>query len=260
MAICSQITTNNGKEIFQLNKVITKKPQILELKKSIILIPKKEIEQPIPEEEIEVYRLGDDYTKERIKMSNLGIDVGTKTIVVSYKDNKNKTCYISEINGYWLFERATPFVENMLNDPNKTRSDGTKRAARYFKEDDAIVILGKDAEEFAYSKNDTLLRPMAEGGISPDDLAMTVLTAIIHGLIGMAENQIGKFTDPIKVCYCTTADAINKTNNVAYHERAVDLILDNYNSKHKIDFRQHTYCRRYEFECVRHWRYTFYCR
>ena len=236
LAICSQITTNNGKEIFQLNKVITKKPQILELKKSIILIPKKEAEPPKLEVEIEVYRLGDDYTKERIKMSNLGIDVGTKTIVVSYKDNKSKTSYISEINGYWLFERATPFVENMLNDPNKTRSDGTKRAARYFKEDDAKVILGKDAEEFAYSKNDTLLRPMAEGGISPDDLAMTVLTAIIHGLIGMAENQIGKFTDPVKVCYCTTADAINKTNNVAYHERAVDLILDNYNSKHKIEY------------------------
>jgi len=227
-------------KISKSSVVTDKKSAVLTYQRSTAPIPSKAIEEIIiiPEisEVLEVYRLGDDYNKERAIMSNLGIDVGTKTIVVSFKDSKNKICYLSEINGYWLFERATPFVENMLNDQSKIRSDGTKRAARYFKEDDTLVILGRDAEEFAYSKNDTLLRPMAEGGISPDDMAMTVLTAIIHGLIGMAENQIGSFTDPLKVCYCTTAEAINKSNNIAYHERAVDLILDNLKTSAKIEY------------------------
>jgi actin-like ATPase involved in cell morphogenesis len=171
-------------------------------------------------------------------MANLGLDIGTKTIVIAIKDNDGKIQYLSEINGYWPFERGTPFIENMLNDPNKIRSDGTKRTARYFKDEDSkqLIVLGKDAEEFAYSKNDTLLRPMAEGGISPDDMAITVLTAIIHGLISMAENQIGKFDDTVKICYCTTATAINKQNNIPYHERAVDLILRSYQSAVNIEY------------------------
>lgn len=241
LAICSIIEqkTDIGDTIDAYRIISFNKAKRLLVKEPIINIPKnKPVFTQVEQSHPVVYRLGDDYLGERIEMANLGIDIGTKTIVVSFKDNKGKTQYISEINGYWLFERGTPFIENMLNDPNKVRSDGTKRAARYFKDEDSnqLVVIGKDAEEFAYSKNDTLLRPMAEGGISPDDMAMTVLTAILHGLIGMAENQIGKFKDQVKVCYCTTANAINRPNNIAYHERAVDLILNSYNSSAKLKF------------------------
>jgi hypothetical protein len=168
-------------------------------------------------------------------MPHLGLDIGTKTIVIAFKSENGKPHYISEINGYWPFERSTPFVENMLNDPNKVRADGTKRPARWVKLPDSnkLVVLGYDAEEFAYAKNDTLLRPMAEGGISPDEEAMTVLSTIIHGMINMAENDLGKFTDEIKICYCTTAPAINKDTNIDYHQRVVNLILDGYETKAK---------------------------
>ncbi len=167
-------------------------------------------------------------------MKHLGLDVGTKTIVVSFKGDDGKSKFISEINGYWPFERATPFVENMLNDPKKKRSDGTERPARWIKlENNRIIVLGRDAEEFAYAKNDTLLRPMAEGGISPDEEAMTVLSSIIHGLINMAENDLGEFDEEVKICYCTTAPAINKDSNIDYHQRVVNMILENYESKVK---------------------------
>ena len=130
LAIYSKITIKNQNEEIVLHKhinIISKKQY--EYTPSKITPPP--IIKEIPEvfEEIEVYRLGDEYIKERVIMSNLGIDIGTKTIVLSYKDAKGKTGYISEINGYWIFERATPFIENMLNDPNKIRSDGTKRPA-----------------------------------------------------------------------------------------------------------------------------------
>lgn len=184
-------------------------------------------------QEPQVYKLRDVYSGERIIMQHIGLDVGTKTIVVAFKNASGRTSYISEINGYWPFERATQFVENMLNDPNKQRADGTKRPARWFKlpETNRIIVLGHDAEEFAYAKNDTLLRPMAEGGISPDEEAMTVLSSLVHGLLNMAENEIGKFTDEIKICYCTTAPAINKDTSIEYHQRVVDMILDGYETK-----------------------------
>ena len=160
-------------------------------------------------------------------MAHLGIDIGTKTIVISFKSGDD-IHFISEINGYYPFERCTPFIKHMLDDPNKTRSDGTKRPARWLELDGRAIVLGGDAEEFAYAKNDTMLRPMAEGGISADEEAMTVLGAIVQGLMKMAEEEIGKFGEEVKICYCTTAPAINKESNVDYHERVINLVIEGY--------------------------------
>ena len=194
------------------------------------------VEPDYTKTDYQVYRLGDVYTDRRILMKNLGIDIGTKTVVVAYQDAENKVGYISEINGYWPFERSTAFIENMLNDPNKVRSDGTKRPAKWIKLDDQAIVLGKDAEEFAYAKNDTMLRPMAEGGISADEEAMTVLGSIVQGLMEMAENEIGKFDGEVKICYCTTAPALNKSSNIEYHERVINLVIEGYETKAKLEY------------------------
>jgi len=186
----------------------------------------------------QVYSLGDVFTGRRVLMSQLGIDIGTKTVVVAFRDDDGKVHYISEINGWWPFERATTFIEKLLADPNKVRSDGTKRPARWIKMPDSgqIVVLGKDAEEFAYAKNDTLRRPMAEGGISQDEEAMTILASIVQGLMEMAEHEIGTFGKELKICYCTTAPAINKrTSNIEYHERVVNLIIEGYETDATIE-------------------------
>ena len=184
-----------------------------------------------------VHKLGDVFTGRRVLMTNIGIDVGTKNIVIAYKNGEGEVDYLSEVNGYWIFERATPFIENMLNDPNKVRSDGTERSARWIKmpETNQICVLGKDAEEFAYAKNDTLLRPMAEGGIAAEEEAMIVLASIVQGLLEMAENEVGKFDKEVKVIYCTTAPAINKESNIDYHKRVVDIIISGYETESKID-------------------------
>lgn len=218
---------NKKKSIYQVYQTPTPTQQVLPE-----IVSVEPVEQSV--DEFKVYRLGEVYDGRRVTMPNLGLDIGTKTVVVAFRD-ANKVNYISEINGYWPFERATPFIENMLNDPNKIRSDGTKRPARWIKLDNGqIIVLGRDAEEFAYAKNDTLLRPMAEGGISPDEEALTVLASIVHGLLETAESELGKFEDQVKVCYCTTARAINKDTNIDYHERVVNMILDNYNTKTKL--------------------------
>lgn len=189
------------------------------------------IVETVPRTNYIVHRLGDVYTGRRTLMHHIGIDIGTKTVVVAYRGEKEIE-YLSEINGYWPFERSNPFVENMLDNPDKLRSDGTKRPARWIKLGDSAIVLGRDAEELAYAKNDTLLRPMAEGGITQDEEAMTVLASIVQGLLEMVENEYGKFDkEGVKVCYCTTAPSINKENNIGYHERVVNMIIDGYETK-----------------------------
>lgn len=225
-------TTSNNKDSakFEKRKRVAQVPSLSQLAPTPISSP-----EPIEnEEDFHVYRLGDVYEGRRDIMRHLGLDIGTKTIVVAYRDAKRKTHYIAEINGYWPFERATTFVERMLDDPNKVRADGTKRPARWIKLNDQVLVLGHDAEEFAYAKNDTLRRPMAEGGISHDEEAMTVLSSIVQSLIAIAETEVGSFDDEVRICYCTTAPAVNKDINIEYHERVVNMIIDAYETKAKI--------------------------
>jgi len=184
----------------------------------------------------EVYGLGDVYSGRRINMNALGIDIGTKNVVMAFR-GENGISFLQEVNGFYVYPNPSKFVENMLDDPNKTRTDGTKRPARWIKFEDnqGIYVLGKDAEELAYAHNDTLLRPMAHGGIAQDEDAMMVLAAIVQGLLDMAENEIGKFKDTVKICYCTTAPAINEASNVDYHKQVIDLIIDGYESDAELE-------------------------
>ena len=242
LSIKAMVIHNFTKDI----KVITEESKVVIIKsKPNINTPKKPIypikfePKPIIPEKSPikiVYNLKDIYTGRRIMMKHLGLDIGTRTIVLAYRDD-DTIKYISEINGWWPFERATSFIERLLDDPNKMRSDGTKRPARWIKmpETNQIVILGKDAEEFAYAKNDTLRRPMADGGISADEESMTILASIVQGIIEMAEKEIGEFGDEVKITYCTTADSINRrSSNVDYHERVVNMIINSYNTDSKI--------------------------
>ena len=187
------------------------------------------------EESILVFGLGDDCALRRSEMNAIGIDIGTKNIVVSFRNN-DKTVFLREINGYYLIPRPSKFVENMLDDPNKLRSDGTKRPAKWVRLDgqDGIYVLGKDAEELAYAHNDTLLRPMAEGGVAADEAALMVLSSIVQGLLSMCEHDAGSFDTEINLCYCTTATALNRPMNIDYHQQVVNLIISGYETQSTI--------------------------
>jgi hypothetical protein len=195
-----------------------------------------DLEQELANESIEesaaVFGLGDDCTLGRFAMNAIGIDIGTKNIVLSLRHNK-KLVFLREINGYYIIPRPSKFVENMLDDPSKLRSDGTRRPARWIRLDgkDGIFVLGKDAEELAYAHNDTLLRPMAEGGVAPDEDALMVLSSIVQGLLSMAEHDAGEFGPEIKLCYCTTAKALNRSINIDYHQQVINLIISGYETK-----------------------------
>lgn len=206
------------------DRVITEPPK----KKA----PKQKQKSKPKAKQLKVYSLRDIYKGRRVEMSAIGIDIGTKNVVLAVR-GEDDTLFLREVNGYYVYPRASKFIRNMLDDPKKTRSDGTKRPARWieFEDKEGIYVLGSDAEELAYAHNDTLQRPMAEGGIAQDDDAMMVLASIVQGLLEMAEKELGKFKNKVNVCYCTTAPAINKSSNIDYHKRVVDLIIQGYETK-----------------------------
>lgn len=195
-------------------------------------------ETPRPEykRDSRVFDLRSESIQETTIMTKLGLDIGTRNIVLSFESGDGNIDYIREVNGYYKFERPSKFVENMLNDQTKIRSDGTKRAARWIKlpGSDSIIVLGADAEELAYAHNDTLLRPMASGGVTAEDESMTVLASIIHGMLDMAEHELGSFDNKVDLCYCTTAQAVNGDNNIDYHKKVVETILGGYETKAKL--------------------------
>lgn len=170
----------------------------------------------------------------RVLIMDIGFDLGTKNIVLSYKDKEGKVQYINEVNGYWRIPRMTPFMKNTLDNATITRSDGTKRPVRWIELGNEAFILGRDAEEFAYSNNDTLCRPMAEGGVSFDEQAMSILSILVHGLLDVAATEVGQFGDKLNICYCTTAKAINGTLNIDFHSKVVNHIITTYETKSSI--------------------------
>lgn len=211
-------------------KLETKKKRTIKHKsKPKSLKTKKITPNKPPKTKTRILSLRDIYTGIRVDMAHIGIDIGTKNVILAARGN-DENIFLKEINGYYIYPRATKFIRNMLDDANKIRSDGTKRPARWieFEDKEGIYVLGSDAEELAYSHNDTLLRPMAEGGITANEDAMMVLASIVQGLLEMAEKEVGKFKGDVKICYCTTAPAINKASNIDYHKQVVDLILEGY--------------------------------
>jgi hypothetical protein len=194
------------------------------------------LEPAKPNEPLRIYDLRNLYHGRRISMDSIGIDIGTKNIVLACKDG-DEIVFLVEVNGYYIYPNPSKFIKNMLDDPSKVRSDGTKRPARWIEFEDrkGVYVLGKDAEELAYAHNDTMLRPMAEGGVSQDEDAMMVLASIVQGLLEMATKDVGKLDSKSHICYCTTAPAINASSNISYHKQVIDLILDGFDAGSEIE-------------------------
>jgi hypothetical protein len=144
-------------------------------------------------------------------MLALGLDLGTKTIVLARRDDKGKLVFRPEINGFFEFPRMDAFVRQML----------TAQKVPSIEKDGKIYALGSKAEKIAYTFNGTLKRPMADGVVSSENEAITVMASIVHGLLGKVEEEAVLY-------YCIPADAINKNTNVSLHDKIIQLILSSY--------------------------------
>lgn len=150
-------------------------------------------------------------------MKRLGLDVGTKNIVLAYKDAENVLKYRHEINGFFKLPREDNFAKNMLEQlgvPFVESGDGK-----------SLIALGSKAEDIAYTFGKHLKRPMESGVISPHETnAMTILAVIIRSLLG-------KLEDDSIVYYSVPGQSVDKEVNVDYHIKIIREILNNYTGR-----------------------------
>lgn len=150
-------------------------------------------------------------------MLNLGLDLGTKTIVLARRGEDKRPIFRQEINGFFEFPRPDSFTRNLL----------VQQQIPFIERDGKIVALGKRAEQLAYAFNSTLRRPMSDGTVSKEQEAINIMASIVHAILGKIEEDTTLY-------YCIPADAINKTTNVKLHQRIAQTIIEGKKSEAKI--------------------------
>ena len=150
-------------------------------------------------------------------MEKLGLDLGTKNIVLAYTQ-KDKKKVKREINGFLSLEANDGVSKNLL----------IQSGVSYVELDDRLIVIGQKAEDLAFAFNKTLQRPMVDGVLSgKSDEAMRVMAVIVNAIIG-------KLNDDAILYYCVPADALNADTNVAFHEKVMGMIIDMYDGQCKI--------------------------
>jgi len=151
-------------------------------------------------------------------MERIGLDIGTKNIVMAKQTPDNKRKIVHEVNGFLKINKTDGFTKQLL----------VNSGVPYIESDNEFVALGRKAEELAYGFNRTLDRPMQDGVLSgKTDQAMQIMASIIHSIIG-------KLNDDAILYYTVPADALNMKTNVAFHDKIIQMIISSYSSDCKI--------------------------
>lgn len=145
----------------------------------------------------------------------LGLDLGTKNIVLSYeKDGDIK--YRREVNGFYKLPQDSNFTKNMFY------SSGVPCVEM----EGSFIVLGGKAEEIAHAFNKTLRRPMQEGVLARgEEDAIQIMAIIVQNLIGF------DIAEDATLYYCVPAPALNADVNTDFHQRIAQLIINGYESK-----------------------------
>jgi hypothetical protein len=148
-------------------------------------------------------------------MRNLGLDIGTKNIILAYKDKENKRKIKYEVNGFLRIPKSDGFTKQLL----------VNSGVPYLEYGSDFIALGKKAEELSYAFNRTMQRPMVDGVISgKTDEAMEIMAIIIKEIIGKVE-------DGATLYYCIPADALNRQTNVQFHDKIIKMIMSQLGSE-----------------------------
>jgi hypothetical protein len=146
-------------------------------------------------------------------MRRLGLDVGTKNIVLAYDDG-DSIGIRREVNGFCKLPKdgTAKTILKDLKIPFIESPDGS-----------SLIAIGSKAEEIAYTFGTSLRRPMERGVLSVSEKeAMNIMAVIVRAMIGeIKEDTI--------LYYCIPADAVNEETNVAYHQKIVQIIIDGHN-------------------------------
>jgi hypothetical protein len=151
-------------------------------------------------------------------MRKLGLDIGTKNIILAYKDADGKKKVRHEVNGFTKIKKQDGFSKQML----------VNSGVAYTEDENYFIALGKKAEDLAFAFNNTLQRPMIDGVISgKTEEAMQIMAIIIRAIIGKIEEDTILY-------YCIPADAINGNTNVTFHDKLIQMMISGFENGDKM--------------------------
>jgi actin-like ATPase involved in cell morphogenesis len=147
-------------------------------------------------------------------MDRLGLDMGTKNIVLAYRKDGN-LCFRREVNGFISIAKADSFTRDML----------LQSQVPFIERETDFIAIGERAENLAYAFGKELQRPMVNGVLSVQEKhAMAIMGVIVKSIIG-------KLTADTVVCFCTPGPATNMDVNVEFHSRIIQAILQSFDVK-----------------------------
>jgi actin-like ATPase involved in cell morphogenesis len=151
------------------------------------------------------------------KMDRIGLDIGTKNIVLAYRKD-NKLSFRREVNGFVSITKGDNFTKQML----------VQAGVPYIEREKDFIAIGEKAENLAFAFGKELQRPMVDGVLSVTERqAMGIMGVIIKSIIG-------KINDDTTLCYCIPAHAINKEVNIEFHQKITQAILESFDVKVKL--------------------------
>jgi len=137
-----------------------------------------------------------------------GLDIGT-SFIISAEEVEGKVIYTSFRDAFYRIKPATIMAGKMI-------AKGLKDMPHFKDEDGSYVIVGQDAINKAIERNQSALRPLFRGVISPrEPQARRVLKFILSQLVGSPEKQ-GEI-----LVYSIPAEPIDQSDedfNTGYHE------------------------------------------
>lgn len=150
-------------------------------------------------------------------MQRLGLDIGTKNIVLALRASDGTVRYKKEVNGFFKIEQTDGFAKKMLE----------SQGVPFFMSADNkyLIALGEKAENIAYTFGHHLRRPMADGVLSANEPeAMNIMAVIIRSMIG-------DISEDATLYYCIPGDPLNHNLNVGYHQKIMEAIVNNYKTE-----------------------------
>jgi len=146
-------------------------------------------------------------------MAITGVDVGTNRLVAATMDNSGNVDFKSERDAFY---RIVP-----KSDVNRKaiKMSLEKRGSNFITEDTNFCVVGEDAMQIALDRNDSSMRPMRKGVISPKDKAnIPMLKLLLKSLVGKGGGD--------KLVYSVPAAPIEEDFDIEYHSLILNMFFD----------------------------------
>ncbi len=145
-----------------------------------------------------------------------GLDIGTSFVIAATEGEDDNIDYTEIRDAFFRLTPTSPISASMIQKGLANR--------KFFKDNDgSFIVVGQDAIEKAIERNQSALRPMHRGIISPKEKdARRILKYILSEVLGKPSKK-GE-----KLVYCVPAQPMDESGDdfdVSYHEDALNLDL-----------------------------------